>query len=322
MKALLDFRPRGLPISTGEYLPGGANSLFGRMLVFELHEGDVEEAAVIARQDLGATGAYAQAMGSFIQWVAAHRDELREIKHESFHAYREDARSAGVHVRTPGIIADLRLAWQAFLAFALESKAITEDEMDQLFEAGINVLHEAGQAQAQFQLAQDQVALYFHCIRQAILSGRAHLASRQNPNKPPRAGMSIVLEDYTDNGWSRRDVGSGRYARTDIKPKGMLIGYRDDGEEDLYLLPIPTYKVVQQNAPNQSFTISPLELKRRLFNEGYMPQAERDREVYTDRVTVGRESTPVLHLKASVLGFVDPNEPALTPGAEPDDDEA
>jgi hypothetical protein len=44
--------------------------------------------------------------------------------------YREQAAHAGLHRRTPGIVADLFIGWERFLDFAHDAKALTCSEAE------------------------------------------------------------------------------------------------------------------------------------------------------------------------------------------------
>ena len=69
-------------------------------------------------------------MAGYIQWLAPRLDQVRAGMSAAHARYREQAAHAGLHRRTPGIVADLFIGWQQFFTFAHQSGALTRDEAD------------------------------------------------------------------------------------------------------------------------------------------------------------------------------------------------
>src|ERR1700730_14835653 len=67
---------------------------------------------------------------SYIQWLAPRLDQVRAQMNSAHGSYREQATHAGLHRRTPGIVADLFIGWERFLAFAREAEALTRSEAE------------------------------------------------------------------------------------------------------------------------------------------------------------------------------------------------
>jgi len=99
--------PRALILATGEERPSG-ESLIARMLLVEVTPGDIDPKRLSACQRDAAGGLYAQAMAGYIQWLAPRLDQVRAEMRAAHARSREQAAHAGLHRRTPGIVADLK----------------------------------------------------------------------------------------------------------------------------------------------------------------------------------------------------------------------
>src|SRR6202790_2793974 len=121
--------PRALILATGEEKPSG-ESLIARMLLVEVAPGDIDPKRLSACQRDADSGLYAQATAGYIQWLAPRLDQVRAQMNSAHGRYREQATHAGLHRRTPGIVADLLIGWERFLAFAREAEALTRSEAE------------------------------------------------------------------------------------------------------------------------------------------------------------------------------------------------
>ena len=74
------------------------------MLQVEVAPGDIDPKRLSACQR---DGFYAQATAGYIQWLTPRLDQLRAEMKSAHNRYREQAAHAGLHRRTPGILADL-----------------------------------------------------------------------------------------------------------------------------------------------------------------------------------------------------------------------
>jgi len=68
--------PRALILSTGEDIPRG-QSVRARLLILELSRGSIEADRFSECQKDAQEGAYAEAMGGFVQWLAGRHQEVR-----------------------------------------------------------------------------------------------------------------------------------------------------------------------------------------------------------------------------------------------------
>src|SRR5580692_4452914 len=92
--------------------------------------------------------------------------------------YRELAAHAGLHRRTPGIVADLFISWQRFLDFAHEAEALTPSEAESYRARVWNALIEVAHRQSEHQREANPVDRFLELLHAAISAGHAHLATR------------------------------------------------------------------------------------------------------------------------------------------------
>jgi hypothetical protein len=202
--------PRALILATGEESPSG-ESLIARMLLVEVTPGDIGPKRLSACQRNSTGGLYAQAMAGYIQWLAPRLDQVRAEMSAAHDRYREQAAHAGLHRRTPGIVADLFIGWQRFLDFASEAEALTRGEAEghraRVWSALIEVAHRQ---------SQHQVDRFLTLLRTAIAAGRAHVAAR-NGGIPDDPGI---------RGWCPSRLARNR-GRAEWLPQGTRVGWLD-----------------------------------------------------------------------------------------------
>jgi hypothetical protein len=149
--------PRALILATGEERPSG-KSLIARMLLVEVTPGDIDPKPLSACQRNAAGGLYAQAMAGYIEWLAPRLDQVRAEMSAAHARYREQAAHAGLHRRTPGIVADLFIGWERFLIFGYEGEAPTRSEAE-VYRASVwSALHEGARCQSEHQREANPVA--------------------------------------------------------------------------------------------------------------------------------------------------------------------
>src|SRR6202163_951149 len=178
--------PPPLIVSSGEEIPSG-ESLIARMFLVEVAPDEIDPKRLSVCQRDAASGLYAQATAGYIQWLAHRLNEVRAAMNSAHSSYREQALHAGLHRRTPGIVADLFIGWQWFLDFASEAEALTRGEADgyraRVWSALIAVAHR----QSEHQREANPVARFLALLRTAIAAGRAHVAAR-NGGRPDHPG--------------------------------------------------------------------------------------------------------------------------------------
>ena len=168
--------PRGLILSTGEEDQRG-ESLTARTLVDNVAAGDIDVARLTVAQQRAADGLYAQSMAGYIQWIAQTESDLPHMVRDSSSVIREEILSAGIHARTPWIIANLLLGIRCFLEFAVARGAISREESLRIGEHCKQVLIQLIATQQETQSTSDPVRRFLDLVRSMLSTGRARLQS-------------------------------------------------------------------------------------------------------------------------------------------------
>jgi hypothetical protein len=87
---------------------------------------------------------------------------------------RNTAVQAG-HLRTPGIVAQLALGFQTFLAYASDIGAISETEHSPLWQQGWTALNEAAVHQQEYLESEDEVARFLTALAGALTASRMRM---------------------------------------------------------------------------------------------------------------------------------------------------
>lgn len=283
--------PRSLILSTGEDIPRG-QSVRARLMILELTKGGINAGRLSECQRDAQEGLYADAMGGFVKWLAAHYEDARSRFAQKVADYRARALRNPAHARTPDIVANLQAGFELYLDFSAVSGAIDATERDRLAYRCWEALSEAAAAQTKHHAATDPTARFLDLLRSVLTSGRAHLVAR-NGGEPDREPGSC--------GW-RRD-NSGKWA-----PLGDCIGWVEG--DDLYLEPTASYRVAQVAGRDvgEVLAVSPQTLKKRLHEKNLLASVDRARKTLTIRRTLGGSSKDVLHFLRSTLLPESPTE--------------
>jgi len=261
------------------------------MLVLELAPGQLNWQHLSGCQKDAANGLYAQAMASFVQWLATRYEKLCSELKEEHAVLREAASTNTQHRRTPGIIADLALGLKYFLLFANEVGALSEAEAEGLWMQGWRALGEAAAAQFQHQAAGEPTRRFRELLSAAVASGRAHLAGTEGyePTSPGAWGWRLSWEEW--------------------RPQGERVGWTTG--EDLYLEPEAAFAVAQRQGRDSGdpLTITGKTLRRRLHERGLLASTDDKRQVLTVRHTLDGSRRNVLHTSSNFLS---------TPSTRPD----
>jgi hypothetical protein len=118
---------------------------------------------------------------------------------------RTRAEVAGVHRRTPEIVANLYAGLLYFLEFAQEKRAIGERGSKRIRDEAWSALVHVAAQQKDHQTASEPVTRYLELIMSALGSGRAHLAGADG-NHPGDAIASAC-------GWWKRGASGNRGSR-------------------------------------------------------------------------------------------------------------
>jgi len=279
--------PRGLILSTGEDIPQG-KSLKARQFIIEVGPNDVAPEQLSVCQKDAEAGLYAQAMSSFLAWLAPHYGAERAKFAPTVEILRVRATTGGSHRRTPDNVAELYLGLDYFLRFALHCGAISRAEFDALQTRGWNALLETARTQSLHQQSSDPARRFVELLQSALSSERAHVASKsgREPDLPEAWG------------WRRLAVGNGEH---EYRPQGECIGYVDD--DDLYLLPDAAYSIAKRSGADggEGIALSPTTLFKRLKEAKLLLSTDEKRQTLKVRRTLESKMQDVLHCAASLL---------------------
>jgi hypothetical protein len=286
--------PRGLILSTGEDVPRG-HSIQARLLILELSRGDIKPDKLSECQRDAEAGLYAEALGAFVQWIAARYGDVKATILRRVGDLRQESQHLTTHARTPGIIANLQAGFELFLEFGMESGAINVGERKQLADRCWAALIEAAETQGKHQTATEPTERFLSLLRGCLTSGRAHLAARHGTAPPKPSPESC--------GWRHNNT-SGTWS-----PQGECIGWIDD--EHVYLEPTVTYRMVQSAAREggDPLPVSEQTLRKRLREKGLLASTDVKRETLTVRKTIAGSIKQVLDLPRGALLLVEPDKP-------------
>ena len=281
--------PRAFILSTGEEIPAG-HSLRARLVVVQVQPGDViDEALTIAQQD-AASGAYATAMAGYISWLAPQLDKVREDLRRFTHERRVEV-PATAHSRTADNIAQLSAAWSIWLRFVVVVGAATPDEATQIDGAVWQTLKAIATEQGALQRVYDPVDRYFSLINSVLSSGKGHIPSATQPDRPPE-GADIARA----MGWRRLTDGA-------WQAQGACIGWW--AADGIYLEPEVSYALAQQMgaASGEGVSVAPSTLHRRMFERKLLLSTEKRGGELRLRVRkgIGGQRKHVLHVAHSHL---------------------
>ena len=289
-----EYYPRGLIISSGEIVPAG-ESLRARLLIIPVKHGDVNLDRLTQAQRAAAKGTFASVMVAYVKWLAGQFDPLRGKMPEVHGRFLQEEREGDLgHDRTPDNIASLRLGWVYFLFFALEQRAISKAEFQDLWDKGAGALTELAQNQEEFLVGEDPVNRFLDLLVAAFEAGRAHLIDRVNGDSPP----------WREH-WGWRN--SGDSENPSWHAMGERIGWLDPNTEVVLLQPDIAYAAAQKLARDQGGVLPApqTDLWRRMAERGLL--AESDPGRHTKKRLLGKERVRVVHIPVSAF----PSPPGL-----------
>lgn len=307
--------PRGLVLATGEDLPRG-QSLRARLLVVEVEPGDIDLEALTEAQGRAAAGVYAQAMATYLMWLAPRLDELRGIARQRVEQLRGRASDGSSHRRTPEAVASLFWGLETYLDFAVDVGAITEEQAGQLGERCWEILLEVAAAQAAHIAAADPVGRFIDLLRAAFISGRAHVLDAADGQAPRMASRW---------GWVEAISGSGDEPHHSLRPGGRCIGWVEQSGTELpilYIDPEAAFAEVSDLARVQGevLAVSQRTLWKRLWERGHIGSREQSQANYTIRKR-GLGGDPSRRRVLHLLPYVAKSGPSSPTGSECNGDE-
>jgi hypothetical protein len=280
--------PRGLILSTGEDVPSG-QSLRARMMIVEIARGAVDKRRLSACQEDARRGLYAKAMSGYLQWLAGRYDAVREGLDDRAIALRDNMRLQASHLRTPDVVANLALGLRTYLDFAMDVKAISAREAEDLWERGLSALVSAGESQEAQQAATEPVRRFIELVCAALASGQAHVAGLDG-------GPPVEPEAW---GWRERPSASGGGESGAWREQGDRIGWVEGA--DLYVQPDAAYRCAKRMGDADGIVVGPRTLRRRLREAGLLLSTEPGRDTTTIRKTIEGQRREVLHLSTAAL---------------------
>jgi hypothetical protein len=282
--------PRGLIMSTGEDIPKG-QSLRARVLSGELGPTDLDWYKLTLCQEDAARGLYAQAMASYVRWLAPRYEDVRRGIRVQIAKLREKALASSSHKRTPEIMANLGIGLRHWLDFAAEIGAVTKEDAGDRWQCCWDALGEAAASQAKHQAASDPVLRFLELLNSALTSGRAHIAGEDGnqPAQPAPWGWRVVL------------VGAGANERIEWRCQGSRVGWVTGN--DLLLDPDAAYGAAQMLSRElgDSIPLTAKTLHKRLHERGLLQAIDQTRRTLTVRRTLEGRRRDVLHLRADAF---------------------
>jgi hypothetical protein len=293
--------PRGLILSTGEDVPKG-QSIQARMMIVELSQEDVNWEKLTACQRDAESGLYTQVASAFICWICNRYERMRDEHKAQVIELRAQLQQAGLHRRTPTMIAEVAQGGRSFLEFAAECGAITTEEQQSLWKDCWSALLLVGAAQSAHQGSTDPALRFLELICSALACGAAHVAAPDGyqPDNPKAWG------------WREKPVPHSLEKAYD--PAGTRIGWTDDSH--VCLDPDASYKVAQSMTINgDGIPIAANTLRKRLKERGWLI-VDAKRETLTVRRTFEGAQHKVLCFPMTVFGRFTHGEPDISDNSD------
>ena len=185
--------PRCVALATGELLPGG-HSNNARMFLVTLPSLTREELtahgkALTQPQEPQARVLYAQAMATYVQWIAQQWATLVTTLPARLAVLQQEAVEAGEHTREPGQVAYLQLAWETFTQCALDLGAISADEREAILSDTKALFLHAVEEHAAILQRENTVRRCLDYLRGGLASKQLYLRNTEDeiPDESPGA---------------------------------------------------------------------------------------------------------------------------------------
>ncbi|MCZ4570233.1 MULTISPECIES: telomere-binding protein [Rhodococcus] len=279
--------PRASAVVTSEVMPRPGSGA-QRMLAVPLQADEIELDHLIALDRDESRHGRALLMASFLQYLAGHLEEIRELASQAAAHYAESLRSSGESVRQAEAVGAIWGGWVAMTRFLLDVGALTEQEVDQNLEVVHLGLRDAITAAADPDLPSRTGARVRELIAHALRTGLAYVDD-------VRTGEAPAFPLANRLGWRRTLVGEFQ----DVKKyredaRGIRLGYvltdptPRDGEAQLLVESTALEQVLKAAAQSMSDApqIDRGTALRALYDEGILIGEERAGK--TPRYTVQR----------------------------------
>lgn len=220
-----DPAPRALPIVSGETRPR-TDSVASRLVLIPMFERlsitseQVEEFNRWARE-----GRFSGTMAAYITWLAPRLAEVRRGYRSATEQLTQRLVKITKEGRSAAAIAGLFAGAFPFLRFAVEIKAIAEEQGKQVQQQLIDVAYELAAGQINNQEQEDVVARFFSYLSSAIRSGSAHLTNseRRAPENCAHWGWQVMDSSQEDKIIEKNDGGVIEI-EAKFRPAGKWVG--------------------------------------------------------------------------------------------------
>jgi hypothetical protein len=219
-----EYPPRGLLITSGEQLPGGASQT-SRIFTVEIEREDTDTKLMTAAQHHKEQ--YRLAMAHYILWLSQQFDSLKKDLPSKWEKLRDRASSANEHPRLPEVVASLQLGFEIALLFAVEKSAIEVKDAKKLAAQCWDILTAMALEQEQRVSKESPGTRFLEGIKATVNM------------------KSAILQEINTEG-----------SRTPM-PNQISIGWEDSESGEVWLDPLPAYQAVYQyyNRSGEPFTI-------------------------------------------------------------------
>ena len=161
--------PRGMCLVTGEDLPDVGESGAARYFALDLKRGDLDKAKLTSLQ--GRIGELSAAMAAYTEWLVSQNHIFAKAGRSEFESLRTEATRTGEHGRFAESVAWLQIGYSAFLQFAVESGAMTQDQADGETAGCWTILNKLASEQAK-RTSDERPAIRFVRIFEDLLASR------------------------------------------------------------------------------------------------------------------------------------------------------
>jgi hypothetical protein len=230
-----------------------------------------------------------------VQWLAPNYEAMQQSLGQDVEELRHAVVQAG-HLRTPGIVAQLAVGFQAFLAYASEMGALSATERKALWQRGWAALNEAAACQHAYHETEDEVTRFLTALKGALAAGDAHVASATHPGEPcarPAWGWRQEVSESHDGAHAPRTT-------TTWRAQGRCLGWLDG--DRLYLDPEAAYSIADGFAATQKrpLVLSPQTLWKRMNERGLL-QRDPSQEKNKVQRTIGGKRSYVIDVAANLF---------------------
>ena len=239
----LTFDPRCLLITSGEQLPHG-QSRNARILTIPIERTDVNMELLTKAQKQGEM--YSLAMSHYISWIQDNWEKVKLQTRTVYDNARQRASTDNKHLRLVDIVASMYMGLEVALTFAREKKAINENDVKRLTEAGWKIFNDLAVMQDLELNAQSPGQRFMEAVRTNLNSGKA------------------ILRDISEN--------------VEIKPGQVAIGWFSPDNKLIYLNPGEAYQLTQEfyHRSGEDFTAYKAQTWQDLKRLRYIDNAVKD----------------------------------------------